>query len=1613
MPTKTDRILGYLPGTFRTSPRPAVLYPVVDAFGNELLQAENSLSAVMMSHWVDFADKNAAAIDDLARIASLYGLAPRDDESVEEFREHLKRYVRTFLDGTVTVQGILRITAEVLGLHIQDSNKLLDSWWKRRPPELITVTSRGDDAAELLFGAGAITARATPALPAVIRGDRPVDGVDLGPQPHLYLTTDMLAAKDVALPGGTAALDEIVEAINNAAGATIARAERPHLALASTTLGGTSSLEILEGANDAALQLLGIAPRVYRGSEASAAVLTSTVDLNGGADLSVQRYVRLSVDGTLFAEVDCADPAATLTSLDHIRDAINAALGSPIASHDGHFLTLQSPTKGFRSIVAVERATAQDAAPRIFGKSTALATGQDTQPARATGSRDLSGGVDLSQAASIRLRINGSSQTISCAGVDRAHTQTIEIVTAINSAFNARVASPDGTAITITSGIQGAAGEVAFETPPQGDATEIIFGIRPRAARGAAETTAHIAGSPDLSQGVSLMALRHLSLAVDGGGPVDIDLQNGPADPQKAKLQEIAATINQATVAGVASDDGTHLQLTSPTPGPAGSLEIVPLETTSRRRFVTRAAITDEAAQAVLGFVSAEADGTSGASAQLIGDTDLSFGVDLREKRYLNVSVDGQPAVEFDCAGTRPRATLLKDVVDKINIALKAPIATTDARHLILTSPTVGAGSHIDLLPPRTPDALPTLLGVTPGTVRGQDATCVIFTGLVDLSNGLDLPANAAIKISIDGSAAQEITIGDAASAHKSLSDIAGAINQAMGSIVSPIGGNRLVLNSSTKGTGSKIEFLAPTGSDATALVFGITAPRSYHGDPEQPARVTGTQNLAGTVSLATSRFLRVSVDGAPTVEIDCASESADPASAKLEDVFKAINKALQEDVASAAGNRLVLTSPTSGFSSLISLEPFSGGDARQSLLGNAGPLAQGKDAAPAAITGTKALDGDLDLGQRRLLRIAINGAPPQDIDIAGKFPAQTTLSEVIGAINRVVPGMASITDDDHLRLVAPKTQAATHLSIRPLRFLEAIEYLPTTISNPPVQLACGGQWSVVNKGAAPGCAEIDLLAPLGTVSPGLINLTAEQSLRLLTHLGAGETALIRRCSRRGLRVWITSPDGTSRDVPGSQLLAGPIGSQAIVPFTGSWNLPGPSRTLQLNNPESSNVVIVRARLELDAGDIAVEVEEVDLSTLPTPTGTPDSSLQRLLGRVRIANNIASLVDALEHPIVRLRPGPGVDLAAHKDQVVAVSGPLYSTTPPLLLAQTASQLFDVKVNFTPAKGSPVSEAYSAVTIGAEDDSYSLLTQLTGDHPSVPASKLVKAGNFAKASVLQLAQGGSDWLYLDCDDSRYNYAHFNQDYFPNGLGHECGVFNVSHFAYAPPERVAAIFTSAAQPPEPSAELTFRWTIYQPGTFAVNLPVDLPARFGGRFNQTRFANAPASPELYAGAVSEPLSDPNFLTKLVSDRPSDLVTAQVVGPVVPQGFTAMTMPFRKPQFLTLGTESTRACLYLAEAGLDGLIEVRAREPGVWGNQIAVSARLSGPATYDVEISYQGARFENARAIVRGDPPPSSAVELAKPSPIGVLQAKAAGVLAQVTRDGADSPLQSGTNK
>jgi hypothetical protein len=471
-------------------------------------------------------------------------------------------------------------------------------------------------------------------------------------------------------------------------------------------------------------------------------------------------------------------------------------------------------------------------------------------------------------------------------------------------------------------------------------------------------------------------------------------------------------------------------------------------------------------------------------------------------------------------------------------------------------------------------------------------------------------------------------------------------------------------------------------------------------------------------------------------------------------------------------------------------------------------------------LTGEADLVAPVDLGQRRFLRLAVNGEAAKDIDVAGAVPEETMLDEVVAAINAVIPDLAMATDDDRLRLTSPPTDDRSYLAVLPLRYLEVQEYPPAPAWEQRT-VRHGDTWEVVSTSAAETTVEIDITAPRGVFQPALVNLTAGCSVRLCTSLRSGETAHL-----------------------------------------------------------------------------------------------------------------------------RFQPGSGI------------------------------------IAFKMVDGKPIN---------------------------------IEVKPRESAAPLSLPRGSSRWQYLDSTSSRFNQARFDSDRFAGQKpGRELGVFNASRFGpQTPPEStwIDALFAPLPPVPNPPVEIVMRWQSHRPGAFTVNLPADLPARFGGRFNQVRLGSGRA--ESYPGAVSEPPEDPDYLVTLINqgkegDTPvpaSNLVEA-AVRPFVPLGWQAQTMPFRKPRYLTLGDDRNAARIYLNEKGVDGVIEIRANQAGSWGNEITVSARQAGPATFDVAIAYAGARFENARMAAAGKQPPALARELLKPGPIGVLQAKAAGVEAAITRDRVDQP-------
>ncbi|MEM6794941.1 MAG: hypothetical protein AAF725_13260, partial [Acidobacteriota bacterium] len=281
---------------------------------------------------------------------------------------------------------------------------------------------------------------------------------------------------------------------------------------------------------------------------------------------------------------------------------------------------------------------------------------------------------------------------------------------------------------------------------------------------------------------------------------------------------------------------------------------------------------------------------------------------------------------------------------------------------------------------------------------------------------------------------------------------------------------------------------------------------------------------------------------------------------------------------------------------------------------------------------------------------------------------------------------------------------------------------------------------------------------------------------------------------------------------------------------------------------------------------------------------------------------------------------------------------------------------------------------------------------SGDRPGAPG----EADDF-----LLLPRGRSAFAFLECDAARLDAARFNRARFAGGPCFEAGVFGASRFTGGPDaaRRDGPVFAGADASQE-AAELEVSFPRHRPGAFELVLPADLEPRFGGRFGAARFGagtDAEAG-ESYPGVALEPPLDAadHWILSLAD---SALVEAAPAARA-PLGFAPVRAPFRAPQRLTLGDRDRPAALYLEAPGLEGVLEVRAREKGAWGNELAVVARPGGPGLYDIEVLFPGARFENARQLVAGPAPPALAEELLSPSPVGVLEAKAAGISPRVSR-------------
>jgi hypothetical protein len=1612
MATAADRILANLPPTFAPLPRPTAISAIADAFGGELSQAENALAAVMFAHWVDFADTNVDVPTDLPLIAALYGLAPRDDETIEEFRAHLKRYIRTFIEGTVTVRGICRIVAEALGLVIADEYPQLDTWWSRGPHAALTTTDpAGDDAAALLFGTSGVAVRGVAAGAAAFAGTADLSApIDLRGRSLLQIAVDGGAATTFDLASqltdpSAADIGQIVAALAAFPG-LVAASQNGRLVLRSATVGPSSTLELGNLPGDAVPAILGIAPHEFAGAAATQARIAGTVDLPATLDLTKQRYLRLTIDGKASFEIDCAAGNAAATTPAQVVAAIAVEAGAGIASLDGARLVLASPTTGLAGTIALSVPMAGDAKRLLLGDVATYARGSDAAPARVSGSIDLSAGIDLSERANLSLAIDAMVPVIvNCAGADPTKTRAGEIASAINAAVGTTVATQNGQTVTLTSKVVGPAGRIRLVSAPAGDALDLIFGFASRTATGTDARAATFTGHRDPVIPLDLRARQRLQIAIDDGAPVIVDFAAAGLARAGVQPAEIANAINAALGQAVATPAGANLMLTSGEPGEQGSVAIVPIETARARPFVSRAFSVDEASNAVLGRFMAEAQGAGGTVGSLTGAVDLHDGLDLRTKRFLRLSVDGGPPRDIDCAAcsVRPYAALLPDIVKAINQASAlSNLASIDNDRLVLISPTAGAASAVTL-GANAGDASRVIFGFDPKIVTGTDARRLVFTGLVDLSKRIDLSAADRVKLAIDGGAAVEVACAGLNPATTSAAEIVLRINTALGGSYASTDGTYLRLSSALAGNASIIEFLAPAQQDATRAIFGIRAGRTYHGDDPTPATLVGAHDLATTLDLTVTALVRLAVDGGAPVLIDCRGQS--PETTTPAEIVTRINAALGPSVVSATmhGGRISVAAASTGAASRIALQAADDGDARSLLLGDA-ESQPGRDPSPATLKGDVDLGQPVDLSRRSILRLAIDGGRPVDIDLSGAAPDRTFGDEIVAAISKQLPGVASLDNKGHLVLASPSAGEDSSIAVQPLRSIEVIEYPPSTAQPEPQQVKNGGTFTLKNDGAADATVAFTISSASGLCGVDLIGLSIGQRIHIDAVAGDNESITIAPGRDGRIEAAVVDANGVRVPIAPDRITATPSRLAVEVPFDGPRPLAtgerGSRPALTLVDPLAGNTVVIE-QAGVSPSVPAVRVVSADPAATSAPPNQPAGRIT-LIGRVRATDRSGELQDAAGTPIARVRAAKS--LAPFDGQMVVAIGTWYSAGAASLLAvETIARVFDVTVDGV---------SFPAVTIDARAGARSLSACL-----SAPGGPPLIARDAAPSEALRLPRGRSDWMVVQCDSARFDAAYYDSSRFAGGTCVVPGIFNVSRFnAKADEGDPHAALSGELARFNPLATDRFltvsaTWQSHRPGAFVVNLPADLPDSFGARFNAARFASQSEEAEAYAGIVLDPQTDPGYIgTVLANTNGKSLVRAQWVSSV-PLGWEPQVVPFAQPRrrYLTGGRADRPSALYLQQRGVAGAFGVFARDPGAWGNQISITVRFAAPAIFDLTVSHAAARFECARVIALAGrvlkpgevPLPALTAEVIKPGPVGAVQAKAAGIHATVTRE------------
>lgn len=148
---RTDRLVASLPDVYAADDPGTLLHRLLDALGRELVDADAQVSALLRSHWVDFA--SGAALDGLAATFAVERRRLDDGalESDEAFRQRLRSLVSLFTGGG-TVRAVIGAVRSALGLPFDLADLVLPpsaEGLRADLARLVTLTEFNPDVTEV------------------------------------------------------------------------------------------------------------------------------------------------------------------------------------------------------------------------------------------------------------------------------------------------------------------------------------------------------------------------------------------------------------------------------------------------------------------------------------------------------------------------------------------------------------------------------------------------------------------------------------------------------------------------------------------------------------------------------------------------------------------------------------------------------------------------------------------------------------------------------------------------------------------------------------------------------------------------------------------------------------------------------------------------------------------------------------------------------------------------------------------------------------------------------------------------------------------------------------------------------------------------------------------------------------------------------------------------------------------------------------------------------------------------------------------------------------------------------------------------------------------------